>query len=295
MRCTTLTPMGDAESTRGDLIFVTPDPQDPVEVMIQKYDRGDYTHVGIDDGAGHFLNCRLDQKSLREQRHGGVRKDALNDPHFAGRLFRARVKLPQTQKEKAAAFAEGLVDRGGVDSSGFSLAKMFACASAVDFSDESRGFHEATRSTVLAAARDVAVSWRYTEQFPFFFCAELVVVAYAAQVPAAYLPPPPPKGEPAPVDVDVPLVTGPLTTKHDNDARHRALAHLFFSVAGHDPRFFGEAGVSLIRWYRTKHDGADPGGGVQTRSYRPKPLPAGLVTPRMLLCCTDWVGKPVAL
>ena len=286
-----MTPMS-SRSTIGDLVFMTPS-ANAISEMIKKYDRGDYTHVGIDMGDGSVVNCRTEGELIKAGENGGVRVDRFED--ITDReLWRAPVKLDEPIRKAAVARTEPWIEKDGRGKlSGFSFPKMFQCAVAVDAKRPEADFSDEARNHMLGTAFRAAEVWRYVPERPSFFCAEMVVEAFGAEVPTEYLEPPwPRRGFLQDVLVDAAGLAHDVVEaiKGWQDSRAWTMGAVVAAVTRHDPDFFGGALLSVLKWMRDSgHDTTQF--EEQARGELPDTLPPALVTPRMLLRC-DWVGEP---
>ncbi|MDL5158961.1 hypothetical protein [Actinomycetospora termitidis] len=252
--------------------------------MIRRYDRGEYTQVGIDVGDDSFVSCRTGSGLLRAGEGGGVRLDRFDDVTERP-LFRAAVLLEEDEKKLALERCLAWVDH-----SGFSFPKLLQSTVAVDACRPEAEFDDDARSILLGTAFAAAESWRHGSDRPAFTAAEMIVEAYGRPVPTAHLAPPSPSGAPRDILVHAASLGGEVIEQWEPDERGRTMASLVAAVTRYDPDFFAGALRSVWGWLRTtghRMDDLLP----TARDNWPQNLPSALVTPRMLLRC-DWVGEP---
>lgn len=292
---------GDSDARVGDLVFAAPKWGDPLGAMIVRLDGSRFSHVGIVNVPGAMASCRADIDGFRlDGDIGGVCIDTFAELRAAGRvLYLARTSTTDAQRQMALRVVEDHVERGRDHRSSFSFAKLFMVAAALNSYVPDEAVGPQARRAMLAAAVDGAAAWGFEAmRHPGFFCAEFVAVAYGAEFAVDDLEPPQPDPGPRGLDAD-PLPDAARWAERVRDeiptaAQARALLRLVVAVHRHDRGFLAEAADFLVTMMRKRRELAGEDAGPPDPVSDMAPLPAALVTPRMLER-VDWIDGPIRL
>lgn len=167
-----------SEIRPGDVIFLTPGPDDPIAKWIAEADTGIFSHAAIAYDGDYLINAALRGfEAGRDLDTGGILLSPIADElDREGPIFVGRPALdPSGALERAKCFLEG-EGRRPVHKSGFSAAKsllMMAALCAAHSNDHK------LRELVIRAGRlwSVEVEIEHGE-IPSFICAEFVAYCY---------------------------------------------------------------------------------------------------------------------
>jgi hypothetical protein len=167
-----------SEIRPGDVIFLTPGPDDPIAKWIAEADSGIFSHAAIAYDQDHLINAALRGfEAGRDLDTGGILVSPIADElDREGPIFVGRPALdPSNALERANRFVE--MEGSHPDhKSGFSAAKsllMMAALCAAHSNDQK------LRELVLRAGRLWSVEAEIEQdEIPSFICAEFVVYCY---------------------------------------------------------------------------------------------------------------------
>ena len=275
---------GDVQA--GDLVFLTAG-TDPLDTMVSQLDGGEFSHVGIADGAGSMISARTgNPASLAAGDIGGVWRDSFVDLAASGReLHAAPVRVDDAARAHKDAFVlEHLEGRDGNSRSGFSTVKLFMIGAGLNTFRTGRGFDRDAAATmwhdVLAAAED----WAASSRQPNFFCSEFVAAAYDQAFPESSFAPPRrvdllPEAPIHPPDPEEWLRR--LADEAPSITQSIEVVRLLWDVWRYDRAFLGEAAHAIIEFVKAKKP-SDASAEPERLDLAPRELPTALVTPRMI-------------
>ena len=300
---TTFQGIDPGEVQQGDLLLVTQIPGEPLGQLMEALDGTRFSHSGIAVRVGggpgpatHLasaLATKLDGEGFDV---GGVRWDPFGELWAKHRDLYVIPMAPDMRARALRYLGEFRPEPG--EEGTFSLVKLVAVAvalRAVEIAPDEPGHAE----DLFAAASGIASAWAATADEPSFYCAELVATAYDLTFFRADMVPP----------AGTPGIGGSLDEswwvrrlaewlsdrfEHIDDPRGRSWASLTSALAGKDWDFVvGAVGAStrsavfmlrgkIVGPVATPSSLREPIPGHPDLTRTDVPVPAALVTPRML-------------
>lgn len=301
---------------QGDLLLVTQIPGEPLGQLMQRLDGTCFSHSGIavrapgvDDGPATHLASALAKNLPSGVDLGGVRWDAFDEFWSNDRELYC-VSMPRHLRYRALGYLtrfEPEPDREGA----FSFVKLVTVAAGLR-SVELHATDPALAELLYTASRDVAATWAASVRSPSYYCAELVATAYGRRFTRAELAPPDVVGDGLGDAIDEPRwiawLMGMLADEIDgiDNPRGRAWARLLALLSSRDLDFLTHAVAAIagsggklvggmfddILDAITGDDDAPadiptpqplgPPRAMDGLKEPDAPIPAALVTPRML-------------
>lgn len=274
----------------GDLLLVTPKPDEPLGRLITRLDGSGFSHSAVALGEGRVASARGwtfgDGIDL-----GGVRFDRIEDFwHKDQSVYRLAVR-PDVARGPAL---ERLNRLGDPDDDGeFSLPKILIVA--ITLASWDPGLDDEAARTLRRLGVEAARTFQDLDDDRSFFCAELVATAYERTFPVSALTPRNPTPAPPALEGVLDTLLDRVTSALAHERCRPAVDRLLAGTEATLPTFLDEAARDILR---------SPLSGLGRDAQRfhgrltpekrefddAEVLPPALVTPRMLLDA-DWTAR----